>query len=179
MNKSTVTLFAITTMTMMLFPSCSKEKEDNDGIEIPEYGQNNGHGENTDSNKGNLEKTYYVKYEVNASFSRNDKAYKLTLKYISESGQITLRKDLTLKKSFSWDGTFGPFKKGQTVTLDCNTDIGQYPSNLYRGVGDYYGRILVKEGDGDYLVKDDKTSGTTSGPGLVYSTGLHLQYTLK
>ena len=178
MKKPIVTLFVIATIPLLLFCSCTKEQKDNDGIENPNYGKNTGYNENDNSDKGNSEKTFYVKYEMNVSYSRNDKAYKLLLKYISESGEKTLNKDLTRKKKFSWDGTFGPFKKGQQVKLDCNTDIGQYPSNLYRGVGDYYGRILVKEGDGEYVVKDEKTSGTTSGPGLVYSTGLHLEYTL-
>lgn len=163
----------------MLFSSCSKERENNEGIEKPNYGKNTGYDENDNSNNSNAEKTYFVKYEMNVNFSRNDQPFKLTLKYVSDSGLKHLSKDLSLQRKFSWDGTFGPFKKGQTVALDCNTDIGKYPSNLYRGVGDYYGRILVKEGDGEYVVKDEETSGSTSGPGLIYSTGLHLQYTLK
>ena len=149
--------------------------------DISQYNNNNNNNNNNsnNNNNNNSEKSFYIKYEMNVSFSRNDKPYMLKINYVTDKGSKTLSKDLTRKGKYSWDGTYGPFKKGDKVSLDCNSDLGQYPSNMYRGVGDYEGRIWVKEGNGDYVIKADGTSGYTSGPGLIYSTGLHLSYTLQ
>lgn len=179
-------------VALFLFTMASCSKEDggtNEDYYTEEPNNGNGNSNNGNSGKNNNDnnkpnnnnsgKTFYVKYEMNVDFSRNDKAFYLKINYVTDTGIMTLLKDLTRKRRFSWDGTYGPFKEGQTVSIDCNADIGNYPSNMYKGVGDYSGRIMVKEGNGDYSVKAEGTSSSTSGSGLIYSTGLHLTYTLK
>lgn len=97
---------------------------------------------------------------------------------MTETGSKTIKESLVRQKKYSWDGTYGPFKKSEKVSLDCNSVIGNNPIDMHRGVGDYFGRIYVKEGDGEYTIKAEGVSSNTSGSGLVYSKGLHLSYTL-
>ena len=141
--------------------SCTKEVIIRD--DVPKQSENN-----KMSSEKEKETLFYVKYEMEVEYSNANHACNLQITYMTETGSKTITKWLERKKKYSWNGIFGPFKKSDKVSLDCNSVIGSNPINMYRGVGDYFGRIYVKEGESEYVIKAEGVSSNTSGPGIVY-----------
>ena len=158
-------------ISILFLVSCSKEVIIRDDVSQQKE-------DNKSSSEKEKETLFYVKYEMEVNYSNANHALNLQITYMTETGSNTITKNLVNQKKFSWDGIYGPFKKSEKVSLDCNTVIGNNPINMYKGVGDYFGRIYVKEGDGEYTIKAEGVSSNTNGTGLIYSKGLHLTYTL-
>lgn len=64
------------------------------------------------------EARYYVKYEVELSGGRNNHSY--TIEFLTQNGIKTIS-ERKYGTSFSWDGTYGPFKKYDKVSLSVKT----------------------------------------------------------
>lgn len=61
---------------------------------------------------------YYVKYEVDLTGSTNNHTYKI--EYLTQDG-AKLISEKKYGRSFYWDGTYGPFKKNDKVSLSVST----------------------------------------------------------
>jgi len=173
MYKSKVFIIISHILFFISVSSCSKE-EISDEYEKGRTEQDNNSYEKEE------ESVFYVKYEMEVDYGNSNHVLYLKLEYTSESGyRSSTTQKIERRKKYSWDGVYGPFKKSQTVTFDCNSQIGESPRDMNFGVGDYYGRIYVKEGNGEFVVKAEGTDSKTGNVGLIYSRGLHLKYTIK
>lgn len=108
---------------LLLFGSCSSPEEEESQLPKPE--ETTAH--------------YYVKYEV--SFPVYGHTPTLSIHYISEKGQSYT----SIAKS-SWDGTFGPFEPGTTVSVTASSDLVN--RSTLSSV-----RLLVCNGNGPFVLK--------------------------
>lgn len=118
-----------------LITSCSPE--DTDGIE-----------------KSTSNDVFYAKYAV--SFSAEPGAFRTTPKIVKityNGGNISSNKAV---KTYSWEGEYGPVKKGTTLFLNVSSTYG----NTTRGTAsDYYSTsIAVKKNNGSYTIVKSGTN---------------------
>ena len=94
---------------------------------------------------------YFVKYEASSS-SRSGYGADIHVEYTSEDLKTQkYSKAVRIIKSVSWNGTFGPFKKGQVVTLSVSgSDI---VSGRISIAADNAPFCTKKEGEGTYSLK--------------------------
>ena len=165
-------IYYLLSACFIVLASCSKEETSNEFK--PEQSERK-----SDPSEKKEEAVFYVKYEMNVNYGNSNHVLYLKLIYTNETGNnSTITQKIEKRKSYSWEGVYGPFMKSQTVTLDCNSQIGESPRDMYLGVGDYYGRIYVKEGDGEFVIKAEGTSSDIGNVGIIYSSGLHLKCTI-
>lgn len=101
---------------------------------------------------------YYVKYEV--SFPRvSPYEPNVTVGYATEKGYSSAS-----VKSWSWDGTFGPFKAGTTVYLNasCYRVNGHATSSA---------RLSVCNGNGPFVLKAESSQ--------IGASSLSVKYTIQ
>ncbi len=127
---------------LLLIVSCSKDGS-NDPV-IPD--------DTTQAND-----VYYVKYEVKMFVPSR---FKQVISYTTEKGQ-----ESTSTTSSTWEGTYGPFKKGQTVRLSA-TPTAQSSKESTNFV-----RIYVSCNNSPFGIKSEKTADNNNG--------LSTEYTLK
>lgn len=84
---------------------------------------------------------YYVKYEVSFHGIGNNYIHNVTIGYISEKGHSSVS-----QHALSWDGTFGPFKAGTTVSVDAFCD-------RVNSRGNNSARLFVCNGNGPFVLK--------------------------
>lgn len=114
---------------------------------------------------------YYVKYEVDVDYYSSSEDYTLRCEFTNgRSYSTNIEKYTKNGESLHWEGVYGPFEKGDHVSLECGSCKGKssgynLSSNYggYGSYGEYNLRIYVKEGnDGDFVVKDETSSGGSS-----------------
>lgn len=101
---------------------------------------------------------YYVKYEV--SFPSLGHLYtpNTGISYTTEKGQGG-----TSIQSWGWNGTFGPFKAGTTVSVSASCD----KINGYKGIS--RARISVCNGNGPFVLKAESSAKTAYHIGASYT----------
>ena len=101
---------------------------------------------------------YYVKYEV--SFPSLGHLYtpNTGISYTTEKGQggISIQ-------SWGWNGTFGPFKAGTTVSVSASCD----KINGYKGIS--RARISICNGNSPFVLKAESTAKTAYHIGAQYT----------
>ena len=138
MKKLILFLFAI-----FLLCACSKDE--------PDCPQN-------PDNPSSTENVYYVRYEVKMYVP--EPRFKLNVAYTTEVGE----KSISLAGS-TWEGTYGPFKKGQTVHLSAST------SGVSSWLSTNYVRIYVSCNNSPFGIKSEKNED--------YNYGLSTSYTFQ
>lgn len=110
-NNSFLSCALITIMALLFF-SCSKDNEEVSIAPIDAVEQNT-QQETKDNNA-----RYYVKYEVEASTAHRV-SFTYNISYTKDSGVGNVQERL-YSSDFSWNDTYGPFKKGDKVSLSCS-----------------------------------------------------------
>ncbi len=116
------------------FFSCSKDDEE-DII--------NGNSQNKTEQS---DARYYVRYEVYMPLGYSGQTTSKTITYVSEKGKVhfTTSED-------SWEGTFGPIKKGTNVSLMSEATSGGIRNNV-----EYYIRLSVSRNQEPFVVKGEQ-----------------------
>ena len=109
-------------------------------------------------NSSPTENVYYVRYEVKMYVP--ERRFKLNVTYTTETGE----KSISLAGS-TWEGTYGPFKKGQTVHLSAST------SGVSSNLSTNYVRIYVSCNNSPFGIKSEKNED--------YNYGLSTSYTFQ
>lgn len=138
MKKLILFLFAI-----FLLCACSKDE--------PDCPQN-------PDNSSSTENVYYVRYEVKMYVP--EPRFKLNVAYTTEVGE----KSISLAGS-TWEGTYGPFKKGQTVSLYA------YTSGTSSKLSTNYVRIYVSCNNSPFGIKNEEIAD--------YNNSLSASYTFQ
>lgn len=129
--KRLMFLLMIVSATCMLL-SCSKD-DDNDNVE----------------NNSVEDTRYYVKYEVKIT-SLHTGVYR-TFTFNTESGEQVL-KTTNSSKSTTWEGTYGPVKKGFLTKFTCRIDGSEIDNTCQA-------RIYVSREKEPFVIKAE-SSGT-------------------
>lgn len=127
-------------ISLLSLVSCSKD-DSNSPVEPGNSTQNNN--------------VYYVKYEVNMFVPSR---FKQVINYTTEKGEKT-----TSTTSSTWEGTYGPFKKGQTVSLTAT------PTATSSLVSTNYIRIYVSCNNSPFGIKSENTSDKNDGLSTKYT----------
>ena len=127
-------------ISLLALVSCSKD-DSNSPVEPGNSTQNNN--------------VYYVKYEVNMFVPSR---FKQVINYTTEKGEKT-----TSTTSSTWEGTYGPFKKGQTVSLTAT------PTATSSLVSTNYVRIYVSCNNSPFGIKSENTSDKNDGLSTKYT----------
>ncbi|WP_417124836.1 hypothetical protein [Prevotella pectinovora] len=127
-------------ISLLSLVSCSKD-DSNSPVEPGNSTQNNN--------------VYYVKYEVNMFVPSR---FKQVINYTTEKGEKT-----TSTTSSTWEGTYGPFKKGQTVSLTAT------PTATSSLVSTNYVRIYVSCNNSPFGIKSENTSDKNDGLSTKYT----------
>lgn len=92
------------------------------------------------------EDSYYVKYEwqMSSQHSNIDKE----ISFITENGKQTFT-----TQSYSWEGTYGPLKKGTKVYLNC---ICKSPSEYSYSQTNNHARIYISRNKEPFVIKAEK-----------------------
>ena len=169
-------IIGITFMLLVVFSflSCERE-EDNPQPQVIIIEKNNDQGSNSSSSDTQVQ--YYVKYEMSVEYERSDKKYDVSLTYTSDTGEKTIHTTITRSKYYSWDGTFGPFNKTQTVKFDCISTNDGWGTPL--GSGKMHARIYVKQGNGPFAVKAEGESYEYQSGSFWVSSDVYLKYELE
>lgn len=128
-----------------IFLLCACSKDEPDCPQIPD-------------SPSATEYVYYVKYEVKMYVPET--RFKLNVTYTTEVG----KKSISLAGS-TWEGTYGPFKKGQTVSLYAST------SGTSSHLSTNYVRIYVSCNNSPFGIKSEEISD--------YNNSLSTSYTFK
>ena len=101
---------------------------------------------------------YYVKYEV--SFPGLGRRYtpNTGISYTSEKGQAG-----TTTQTWGWEGTFGPFKAGTTVSVSASCDKIDGYNTTSRA------RISVCNGNSPFILKAETTSRAARNISVTYT----------
>lgn len=134
----TVTILFLAAITI----SCSADESDNYGT-------------------SNSDDVFYAKYTV--KFSAEPGAFRTTPKIVNISFNGGTISSKNAFKTYSWEDTFGPMKKGQTVFLNVSSTY----NNSTRGIGgdSWITSIYLKKNSGEY--------------NLVESGGTNIKYIIK
>lgn len=127
-------------ISLLSLVSCSKD-DSNSPVEPGNSTQNNN--------------VYYVKYEVNMFVPSR---FKQVINYTTEKGEKT-----TSTTSSTWEGTYGPLKKGQTVSLTAT------PTATSSLVSTNYVRIYVSCNNSPFGIKSENTSDKNDGLSTKYT----------
>lgn len=73
---------------------------------------------------------YYVKYEVNSKYGYRVTANQ-TITFTTEKGSDTYSQESNATTSFEWEGTYGPFKKGDNVSLSVTNTVMNIHGRIY------------------------------------------------
>lgn len=76
------------------------------------------------------ETRYYVKYEVKSKFGNRVFA-KQNIVYTTDTGSQNYSQESYSTTSFEWEGTYGPFKKGDAVKLEVSNSIMDISGRIY------------------------------------------------
>lgn len=112
--------------TMFIFCGCSKD--DDNAPQINPTPSTN---------------VYYVKYEVKMLVPSN---FKMSVTYTTEKGQKSIS-----TASSTWEGTYGPFKSGQKVTVSASTAKSTRISTNYA-------RIYVSTNNSPFSIKSEQNA---------------------
>jgi hypothetical protein len=74
---------------------------------------------------------YYVKYEVNSSWGGYGVTATQTIKFITEKGADSHSQNVKSSTSMKWEGTYGPFKKGDNVSLSVTNTVMNIHGRIY------------------------------------------------
>ena len=88
---------------------------------------------------------YYVKYEVNAQNGWSSKTTH-TITFTSEDGSASIVHEVKGFGSIKWEGTYGPFQKGDKVSLSAKNHQM-----------DYHGRIYISREKEPFVIKAEGT----------------------
>ena len=127
-----------------LFNSCSKDDDDNVVEVVPKEDNNQ------QTNNQVEEPRYYVKYEVTCTTSKL--SVNRTYTFNTETGEQTV-KSVNSTKTTTWEGTYGPVKKGFQTSLRCNVET-EYTSSCH-------GRIYVCREKEPFVIKAEGTGNTS------------------
>ena len=113
--------FIFVVMVSLILSSCTKNEEEMDVVNPPQQ---------TVSQE---ESRYYIKYEVDSS-SKNvfsSYVYEQTIRFTTdkETEQIVLKGE----RGYTWDATYGPFKKGDKVSLFVSEAINNH-ARIYASI---------------------------------------------
>ena len=100
-----------TTFALMVIMTLFSCKDDEDNTQIP---QND---------------AYYVKYEASSYFGFQATST-FSVNYTTENGVMKFEEE-NVGRSHSWDGTYGPFKKGDQIVLSIKCSVGEVTGRLY------------------------------------------------
>ena len=92
---------------------------------------------------------YYVKYEVNAQNGWSSKTTH-TITFTSEDGPASIVHEVKGFGSIKWKGTYGPFQKGDKVSLSAKNHQM-----------DYHGRIYISREKEPFVIKAEGTGAET------------------
>lgn len=92
---------------------------------------------------------YYVKYEVNAQNGWSSKTTH-TITFTSEDGPSSIVHEVKGFGSIKWEGTYGPFQKGDKVSLSAKNHQM-----------DYHGRIYISREKEPFVIKAEGTGTET------------------
>ena len=112
MKRKEILLF-ISVLTCILLTACSSNNDSQDEVITPQE-----------------ESRYYIKYEISSnskyqgSPSAHGISYELTISYTTEKGNET--NTLKGKYEYTWEATYGPFKKGTSVSLNISTAVNNH-----------------------------------------------------
>ena len=134
-------------LPIMIMASCSKD-------DIEEVKNLNNEDDKTSEQPQNAD-NYYVKYEVHSGSQISYASYTertITYKDVVKEQRITTRQ--------GWDGTYGPFKKGDKVYLRVTSNIAKYNTNA---------RISVSKNKEAFTIKAEERESST----------INLEYTIS
>lgn len=101
---------------------------------------------------------YYVKYEISFPGLGSRYTPNTGISYISENGQTS-----TSTQTWKWEGTFGPFKAGTTVSVSASCDkINGYNSTSRA-------RISVCNGNSPFVLKAESSASKAYHIGATYT----------
>ena len=92
---------------------------------------------------------YYVKYEVNVQNCWSSKTT-YTITFTSEDGPASIVHEVKGFGSIKWEGTYGPFQKGDKVSLSAKNHQM-----------DYHGRIYISREKEPFVIKAEGTGAET------------------
>lgn len=133
-----LTLMLIASLACVCFVACGDNKEDEP--EIPNQTETPAQKEEVEEKE---EVRYYVKYEVYMPLGYGGQTTSRQITYVSEKGtnQITIGEK-------SWEGTFGPLKKGAKLSLKATAISGGIWIDT-----DYYVKISVSRDKEPFVLK--------------------------
>ena len=136
-------------MSLPMVVACGGDDDNGLPENINQEVNNNGNQEEIPSNNDN----YYVKYEVTngkqVSYSKTSERH-LRYKDVDKEMYITVDGE--------WDGTYGPFKKGDRVYLYVSSNSAKYNANA---------RLSVSKNKEAFTIKAEQRE--SMGMGLVYT----------
>ena len=89
---------------------------------------NNNNNNNNSNNNGNItsQQSYYVKYVLEVNYEGTDKTSTFSIEYKTETSSKSKTATVNTGKKYTWEETFGPFKKGDRAML--KTKLVRYAS---------------------------------------------------
>ena len=149
MNKEKIIHVMLMFALVLFASSCSKDEESDNRITTNNEESNNSNN-STPTNNDN----YYVKYEVlngKQIYNGTKTVRTVTLKDVNREVTIQIT-------SIPWEGTYGPFKKGDKVYMTLSSS----------GSCNSIGRLSVSKNKEAFAIKDE----------FWYSTDDRLEYTI-
>ena len=142
--------FALFTMLMSVsFAACGGDDDNDITDKTVQEANDNGNQKETPSDNDN----YYVKYEVtNGKLVSYSKTSERHLRYKD------VDKEKTITVTSEWEGTYGPFKKGDRVYLYVSSSSARYNANA---------RLSVSKNKEAFTIKAEQTEVLSAG--LVYT----------
>ena len=134
-------------VSCVLLASCSKDESSSPFTKDDEKSVQS---ENSNGNADGEESAhYYVKYEAQSrSYDGFSRYSQISVKYTTEKLSMgSYYNSDKLKRVQSWEGVFGPFKKGQTVLLNVSGT----------NVSKVFGRISVNINKEPFVLKKEAT----------------------
>ncbi len=116
--RSPISTLFITIMIVFPFFLSSCTKEESEETTSPKE-----QSEQSTSQEPSVEDVrYYVKYDIAASYA-NRVNYSYDISYTKDNGVGSISQSNVFGSGFSWDGTYGPFKKNDKIKLSCSASI--------------------------------------------------------
>ena len=144
-----LSLFMLALMTLPMMVACGGDDDNDITDKTVQEANDNGNQKETPSDNDN----YYVKYEVtNGKLVSYSKTSERHLRYKD------VDKEKTITVTSEWEGTYGPFKKGDRVYLYVSSSSARYNANA---------RLSVSKNKEAFTIKAEQTEVLSAG--LVYT----------
>ena len=156
-------VYLISFLTLAII-GCSPEEEENPFTNSPPLTEGYNPTNKEDKDEENItqpseDSRYYAKYEVYMPLGYSGQTSSRIISFMSENGGKTIK-----TSNSSWEGTYGPFKKGSKLYLKVEAEIGGIRKNV-----EYYVRLSVSRDKEPFVIKGEQRQIETSSLSTSYT----------